>query len=271
MTAGAEKHPLPAEARAWRLAQTRVLKVARLWDDPVARQRELLACRHWLQAQTHVPRLHALAALLDPGMDRRRLAAVLAPVERMAGRGRVTDVDILQRDAPPAAAAVAATMPLTLVADSLRSAFNTGGLFRAAECFGAAALWLCGYTADPGNSHVAAAAMGCERSVPWRAFARLEEAVALFRAGGVMVVALETVAGAPDVADFGWRFPCALLLGNERFGLGPEALRCADAVVRIALYGRKNSLNVAGAAAVALHAARRAWNGREGAEGDNRR
>ncbi len=256
-------HPPPTEARAWRLAQARVLKLARLWDDPAARQRELLACRHWLEAQTQIPRLHALAALLDPAMDRRRLVSVLAPVERMAARGRVTDVHILEGDSPPTAAP-AALMPLTLVADCLRSAFNTGGLFRAAECFGAKALWLCGYTADPSHPHVAEAALGCEKLVPWSRFERLAEAVARLRAAGAMVVALETVAGAPAVEDFAWRFPCALLLGNERFGLDPAAVRSADAVVRIDLHGRKNSLNVVSAAAIALHAARCAWNRRHG-------
>jgi tRNA G18 (ribose-2'-O)-methylase SpoU len=262
MSAVTTMHPPPTEARAWRLAQARVLKLARLWDDTAARQRELLACRRWLEAQTPIPRLHALAALLDPAMDRRRLAAVLAPVERMAARGRVTDVHILEDDAP-LTAAPAPPMPLTLVADCLRSAFNPGGLFRAAECFGAAELWLCGYTADPSHAHVAEAALGCEKLVPWRRCERLAEAVARLRTAGAMVVALETVAAAPALEDFAWRFPCALLLGNERFGLDPEVVRSADAVVRIALYGRKNSLNVASAAAVALHAARRAWNGRE--------
>ncbi|MDD5705843.1 MAG: TrmH family RNA methyltransferase [Kiritimatiellae bacterium] len=247
-----------SEARAWGLALGRVSAIERFWDDAVARQREILACRHWLEAQTRLPHLCKLAALLDPGMDRRRLAAVLAPVERMAARRRVTDVNILERDAQAAPPATS-PMELTLVADSLRSAFNTGGLFRTAECFGAAALWLCGYTADPGNAHVAEAALGAEHIVPWRRFERLAAALEQLRASNVQVVALETVAGAPAIERFAWRFPCAMLLGNERFGLDPETVRAADAVVRIPVYGRKNSLNVVSAAAIALHTARCAW------------
>ena len=245
------------EARAWQLALTRLLAIEAAWDDPASRQRELLACRQWLSEQVQIPRLCQLAALLHPDADRARFAHVLVPVEREAARRRITDVQILDRDVP--ASAAAAGMPVTVVLDSLRSAFNTGGIFRTAECFGAAALWLCGYTADPNHPHVAEAALGAARLIPWRAFARAGDAVAELRRTGVTVIALETVADAPGIETFDWPFPCALLLGNERFGLDPDIIRQSDACVRIAVYGRKNSLNVVSAAAIALHGARRAW------------
>lgn len=246
------------ERRSWQLAAERLRALERGWDDAAARQRDLLACRHWLEAQAHLPRLAALSRLLTPEMSLRQLGAVLAPVERMAARRRVTDLALLSADAP-AGTPCAPPMPLTLAADSLRSAFNVGGLFRTAECFGVAALWLCGYTADPSQPQVAEAALGTEAAVPWRHFSRIAEALAEWRAGGVTIVALETVAVAPPLETFSWSFPCALLLGNERFGLDPETLAAADATLRIPLYGRKNSLNVVSAAAIALYAARRAW------------
>jgi tRNA G18 (ribose-2'-O)-methylase SpoU len=145
------------------------------------------------------------------------------------------------------------------VADSLRSAFNVGGLFRTAECFGAESVWLCGYSATPEHPHVAEAALGADRLVPWRACSRTTDAIGDLRRAGRAVVALETVDGAPDLTVFRWSFPCALLLGNERFGLGPDLVAQADACVRIPVFGRKNSLNVVSAAAIALHAARCAW------------
>jgi tRNA G18 (ribose-2'-O)-methylase SpoU len=46
-------------------------------------------------------------------------------------------------------------------------------------------------------------------------------------------------------------------VGNERFGLDPDVVRACDAAVRVPLFGRKNSLNVVSALAVALFAARR--------------
>jgi tRNA G18 (ribose-2'-O)-methylase SpoU len=246
------------ETRAWQVALRQAQAIEEVWDDPVARQRAVLACRLWLSRQEQVPHLHKLAALLDPAMDRRALAALLAPIERAVARRRVTDVDILEADAPTADA-VGNPMPLTVVVDCLRSAFNLGGIFRTAECLGVSRLWLCGYTADPMQAQVAQAAMGTERLVAWQAWPRVGDALAALRGEGVACVALETVreAVAPDA--YAWPFPCALLLGNERFGLDPETLRQADGVVRIPVHGRKNSLNVVTAFAVCGYAVRRAW------------
>jgi TrmH family RNA methyltransferase len=52
--------------------------------------------------------------------------------------------------------------------------------------------------------------------------------------------------------------PTAWMFGNEAWGL-PESLQSlADAVVRVPIYGRAESLNVASAAAVCLYASARA-------------
>jgi len=247
------------EARAWQVALRLAQAIEATWDDPVARQRAILACRNWLARQDHLPHLHKLAALLEPAMERRQLGAVLAPVERAAARRRVTDVEILEADAPAAAAPVGAPMPLTVVVDCMRSAFNLGGVFRTAECLGVARVWLCGYTTEPSQPQVAQAAMGTEKLVPWQVWPRVGDALEALRAEGVARVALETVRDAPTHADYPWTFPCALVLGNERFGLDPGTLRQVDGVVRIPVYGRKNSLNVAAAFAVCGYAIRQAW------------
>ena len=160
---------------------------------------------------------------------------------------------------PRGAAPAGAPMPLTVVADCMRSAFNLGGVFRTAECLGVARVWICGYTAEPSQPQVAQAAMGAEKLVPWQVWPRVGDALEALRAEGVARVALETVRDAPTHADYPWTFPCALVLGNERFGLDPGTLRQVDGVVRIPVYGRKNSLNVAAAFAVCGYAIRQAW------------
>ncbi len=253
------------ESRAWQVALQLVQAIDAAWDDPVARQRAILACRNWLARQDHLPHLHKLAGMLAPAMDRRRLGAVIVPVERAAARRRVTDVDILESDAPAAAAVSGAPLPLTVVVDCLRSAFNLGGIFRTAECLGVSRIWLCGYTADPLQPQVAQAAMGAEKLVPWQVWPRVSDALEALRDEGVARVALETVRDAPAPADYPWTFPCALVLGNERFGLDPDTLRQVDGVTRIPVYGAKNSLNVVTAFAVCGYAIRHAWSqGRAG-------
>ena len=255
------KQPV-TERRAWQVALRQAQAIEAAWNDPPARQRAILACRHWLAQQDRLPHLHKLAALLEPDMERRQLGAVLAPLERVAAQQRVTDVEILEADALTAPIAGGPPLPLTVVVDCLRSAFNLGGIFRTAECLGVARIWLCGYTADPSHAQVAQAAMGAEALVPWQVWPRVTDALEALRAEGVVRVALETVRDAPDPADYPWTFPCALVLGNERFGLDAATLAQVDGVARIPVHGRKNSLNVAAAFAVCGYAVRRAWDRR---------
>jgi tRNA G18 (ribose-2'-O)-methylase SpoU len=244
------------EQKMWRAALARLRALDAAWADAAARQRELASCRVWMAEQAVLPRLAALARLLEPAMTRQQFWCVLVPVEREVARSKITDVDILAADLP-FAAAPAETMPLTVLIDSVRSAFNLGGLFRTAECFGVRELVLCGYTPLPDQPQVARAALGTETLVAWRYAEELRQVIAEQRASGIPCFALETVAGAPDIAQVAWPFPCALVLGNERFGLDAEVVAACDGVVRIPLFGRKNSLNVVTAFAVAACEVRR--------------
>jgi tRNA G18 (ribose-2'-O)-methylase SpoU len=245
-----------SEQTQWREAWERLHALDAAWADAPARLRALADCRAWIAAQTEVPHLAKLAALLDPEMTRRQFWTVLVPVEREVARLKVTDVEILDADLP-VAGTMAATMPMTVVVDSVRSAFNVGGLFRTAECFGVRELVLCGYTALPDQPQVARAALGTENVVAWRYAEDIRATIAALQAARTPCFALETVRGAVDLAEVDWPFPCALILGNERFGLDPEVVAACDGVVRIPLFGRKNSLNVVTAFAVAAHEIRR--------------
>ena len=245
------------DERIWREALVRLRALDAVWEEPDARQRERGACREWLAAQAALPRLARLARLLEPGLTRQQFWCVLVPVEREVARCKITDVEILDADLPPQQPPHAPLLPLAVVADSIRSAFNLGGIFRTAECFGVSEVVLCGYTPLPDQPQSARAALGAEKLVPWRQVEHVREALAGLKAAGARCLALETVAGAPDIAEFAWPFPCALVLGNERFGLDADVIAACDGVVRIPLYGRKNSLNVVTAFAVAAYEIRR--------------
>lgn len=251
---GREEQALWQEA----VQKARSLDAALQAEDAPAAARLARSFSVWLAGQTALPRLAGLARLVTPGMTRRQLWCVLVPIERRIAKLKVTDVEILEGDAervgesPP-------PMALTVVLDSLRSAFNVGGIFRTAECFGAGKIILCGYTATPEDPRVARAALGTERRVPWEYTEDIREAVSTLQTAGTPCVALETVPDAPSPDGFDWPFPCALLLGNERFGLPADVVsRCAG-VVRIPLAGVKNSLNVGSAFAIAANAIRRCW------------
>jgi tRNA G18 (ribose-2'-O)-methylase SpoU len=253
------------DEQLWREARERLLALDAVWSDVSARRRGLEACRAWLAARREQPRLSALARLLTPDMTRAQFWCALVPVEREVVRARVTDIEILDRDLAAESAPAAPPMPLTVVADSLRSAFNVGGIFRTAECFGVAEVLLCGYTPAPDRPQAARAALGAEKLVPWRTAGDVRAALTGLKDDGVRCVALETVAGAKSLERAEWAFPCALVLGNERFGLNADVIGLCDEVVRIPLCGRKNSLNVVSAFALAAHAARQRFDAGRGA------
>jgi len=250
-----QSHVACRQSPVWKAALERLLRVDAAWPDAAARSAGLVECREWIARQQDLPRLSRLAGLIGPRMSRRQFWSVLVPVEREVARRKVTDVEILDADLPAAPAAGVA-MPLTVILDSIRSAFNVGGVLRTAECFGAAEVVLCGYTALPDQPQAAKAALGADKLVPWRYAEDIRGLIRELRRAGVLCLALETVAGAPDIAECEWRFPSALVLGNERFGVDPEVVAMCDGAVRIRMYGRKNSLNVVTAFALAARAAR---------------
>ena len=194
-------------------------------------------------------RILKLAHLLQPGATDRSIQAALVPLERVDNRSRVTDAEmgIRTTDTPRAPDRA----DLVVVADNIRSAFNTGGIFRTADFFGAAKLILCGYTPTPDDPHVKKTALGADETTPWEHAGDIRDVIDALKAGGRRIYALETVDGARDLATFEPIFPCALLLGNERFGLDPDVVGLADEIVEIRSHGTKNSLNVVSAFAVA--------------------
>ena len=180
----------------------------------------------------------------------RELMAFLVPVERALER-RVRDEDLLpvtDRIHGPRH-----VMPVSVIVDSFRSAFNVGGVFRTAECFGVRKIVLTGYAPLPSDPRCARTAMGTETAIPWREIERIGDAVSEQRERGVSIIALETGVGIPSLNAVELPFPSALVLGNERFGLPPSVVESADLRVCIPMYGRKNSLNVVNACGIALY------------------
>lgn len=200
--------------------------------------------------------LPKIAQMLRQDLDARDLTSLLVPVERALDRSRRDEDFLFARDTTDRSAD---TIPLRLVADSLRSSFNIGGLFRSGECFAIEEVILCGYSADPTDARVRKAALGTEDSLPWRRHRRVEDALEECRGESRFAIALESEDTHPSLSDLELEWPCALFVGNERHGLSSSFLDQVDACARIPLYGRKNSLNVVAATAIALAELRQRW------------
>lgn len=245
--------------KPWRDTYNRLIDLERGWEKPRFRAASIDALRTFLLTRcADVPHLGDLVRLVRPEMTRQDLFALIVPCERELKRIKVTDVEILSTDLSPLAEPKP-KMPLTVIADNFRSAINVGTLFRVSDCFGVQEAVLCGYTPAPEDGRAKQAALGAEAWVPWSRAERTLDAVRAQQAKGVRVIALETVPTATTLEDWQWEFPCAVALGSERFGLDPDVVQACDGVMRIPMYGRKNSLNVIMAFTLVAHAARMAY------------
>ncbi len=249
------------DEKPWRDVYKRLVALDHGWEKPRFRAAAIDALRTLMQTRcAHVPHLGSLVRLLRPEMTRQDLCAFLGACERTLKKVKITDTEILATDKSPLASDAAPKMSLSVIADNFRSAVNVGTLFRVSECFALERVSLCGYTPAPEDGRAKASALGAEDWVPWERFTRTSDALEAYCNRGYHTIALETVEGATPLEAHAWQFPCALFLGSERFGLDADIVEACDTVIRIPMYGRKNSLNVVTAFSIAAHAARLAYN-----------
>lgn len=108
--------------------------------------------------------------------------------------------------------------------------------------------------------------MGAHPYVEWVSSRSALATIERLAAEGVPSIALETVRGAPLCSDFAFPRPCALVLGNERHGLGPDVLAACAGTVQLPCVGVKNSMNVGVAFGMCAHEISRQWHARGDAE-----
>ena len=144
-------------------------------------------------------------------------------------------------------------LPVAVLLDGVRSAYNVGAFFRTADAVGAAKLHLCGFTARPPHAKVAKTALGAERAVAWEGHDEATAAIGCLRSLGHQIAAIETSLRAVDLFEWQPVFPVCVVFGHEVDGLRPEILDLCDVHVRIPMLGSKHSLNVATSGGVVLY------------------
>jgi TrmH family RNA methyltransferase len=161
---------------------------------------------------------------------------------------------------------------LVAVLATVRDPGNAGTVIRAADAAGADVVVLAGESVDVHNPKVVRSTAGSLFHLPVVTGPSLAETVAALRAAGCTVLAADGVgdhdlddlldvagpaavrpAGTPDLAA-----STAWVFGNEAWGLPATDRALADAVVRVPIRGRAESLNLATAATVCLYASGRA-------------
>ncbi|MFF8930735.1 TrmH family RNA methyltransferase [Streptomyces longwoodensis] len=156
---------------------------------------------------------------------------------------------------------LAARPRLVAVLAHVRDPGNAGTVLRCADAAGADAVVLTDASVDLYNPKAVRASVGSLFHLPVAVGVPVERAVAGLQDAGVRILAADG-AGDRDLdeeLDRGTMGgPTAWVFGNEAWGLPEETRALADAVVRVPIHGKAESLNLATAAAVCLYASARA-------------
>ena len=137
---------------------------------------------------------------------------------------------------------------LVLVSPPLRSNVNLSRIVRAASCCGVTRLIACGNPRiDPkiardGAEHVE---LTVRRSLP--------PVLKALKTDGYRIVGLEQTDKSQDLHQYAFVRRTALVIGHERLGIEPDALKLLDEAIEIPVYGLPYSYNVATATSMALY------------------
>ncbi len=141
------------------------------------------------------------------------------------------------------------------ILDNVVNATNTGAIFRAATALGIESILLTKTCSDPLNRRSVRVSMGTVLQMPWGYLdGDIPSSMKLLHQHGIKSVALALSDKALDIDDakIANEERLALVLGTEGDGLSDEAIKACDYTARIPMQRGVDSLNVAGAAAVAF-------------------
>lgn len=144
-------------------------------------------------------------------------------------------------------------LPITVVLDEVRHAYNIGAIFRLCDAVLVESLIVAGVEVDLRKRRLTQAAQGTQHWTPWAQADVAEVAVAKAKAEGYQVVVVELASNSIRPEDFVPTFPVCVVLGGERGGVSSAVMKLADAVIEIPMRGMANSINVASAAAIVLY------------------
>ncbi len=140
-----------------------------------------------------------------------------------------------------------------LILDRLADPGNLGAILRTAAAAGVQGVLLSPGCVDAYNPKVVRSSMGAHlrlpiHSRPWPEIAALTEGLTVY---------LADAQGDLSYTQVNWRNPCALIIGSEAEGAGPEAQRLAAVRVHIPMHAATESLNAAVSCGVLLFEAAR--------------
>ncbi len=145
-------------------------------------------------------------------------------------------------------------IPVIVVLENIRSAYNVGSVFRTSDAFLVEAIFIIGYSAKPPHKEIKKTALGAEETVTWKYFKTSAEAVEALRQQGYKVFAVEQAVNSHLLQQVAFtnEEKVAIIFGNEVTGVEQATILLCDGCIEIPQLGMKHSLNIATAAGVVL-------------------
>lgn len=148
---------------------------------------------------------------------------------------------------------------IVVVLDDVRSMNNVGAVFRSADAFGIAQLYLCGITPAPPHREIHKTALGAEESVAWTHCPDIHALLNQLKSQGYLLAAVEQTENSLSLPDLQLeaRQQIAIILGNEVEGVQQSVIDASDVVLEIPQFGTKHSLNISVAAGIVMYEVRK--------------
>lgn len=146
-------------------------------------------------------------------------------------------------------------LPVIVVLDNVRSAYNVGSVFRTADAFLIEAIYLCGITAYPPHKEIQKTALGSTETVAWKYFSTTLEAVDELKKMDYKVFAVEQTEKSillHNVKRQTSNDKLAVVFGHEVNGVQQEIIDVCDGCIEIPQEGTKHSLNISVSAGIVL-------------------
>ena len=150
---------------------------------------------------------------------------------------------------------------LVFILHNLRSAHNVGSIFRSADGIGVAKIYCVGYTPVPAlperkylttaEKELKKTALGAETWISWESRRNISALIKKLKGEGFQIVGLELSPESMDYQHFNPSKKVALILGNEIDGISEKILELCDTHISIPMRGKKESLSVSVAGAIA--------------------
>lgn len=144
-------------------------------------------------------------------------------------------------------------LPVVVVLDNVRSAYNVGSVFRTCDAFPVEKMYLCGITCYPPHKEILKTALGSHETVAWKKFATTLEAIDELKKLKYKIYAIEQAENSIKLQEFqSTNEKVALVFGHEVNGVHQDVMNVCDGCIEIPQGGTKHSLNIAVSAGVVL-------------------